>query len=765
MSAIDNPHSIVPSMPAPFAPGPAYALSGLAAPGTEPAETAFSARDVWRVVKQRKVLITITFCVAYVLICVATFLVYRFAPTYYNEAYIRLIPPVQAKDVLSDTILPKDYIEHQLATEATRIDQPDVLQQVLAQPEIKATQFYQWYGDAKFDKCLHDLQGLLKALPVRDTYLVRVGIAVRNPSEARLIVNSVVNTYVQRSSVTSADVGLKRINSLKESQVATQAELDKTRERIRQLRETRDMPAIENERQVTSDTVSVLNNTLSELLARRADVQAQLDTIRGPDPRSLPISAEMKVIIEADPVLRYYRQQVESMDIQMEALRSYSLGGEHRQMQLLKAQRDATFRKETSRREELIDDLRSRQMESLQQETARIRNMMAEVNEQLIQKQNTQRDLDGAIQMYKSYEKDEDRLSKQLEAIAIDLREAENVLSIQKREGRLEANPAIKDPYLPSRPNLFIYLGGGFVLALLLGLGLAFLREFMDQAIRTPLDVARYGHLSVLGCVPLLDDEEADIDDIALATRRAPQSLVAEAFRQIRAHLTFSGPLESQRVLLITSPRPEDGKTASAVNLAVTFAQGNQRVLLIDCNFRRPGIRTAFEKTRPEGLSNVLVGHHPLAHVITHTELPNLDVVTAGPMPPNPAELLGSVQMHELLETAKKSYDRVILDGPPALLISDALVLATQTDAVVMVARASSGSKGTLRRAREQFQRIGARVIGAILNGVQARPRGYFRQQYRDFYEYTSQEILPQELPGPSELEAGPTTGRNEPRT
>jgi capsular exopolysaccharide synthesis family protein len=235
--------------------------------------------------------------------------------------------------------------------------------------------------------------------------------------------------------------------------------------------------------------------------------------------------------------------------------------------------------------------------------------------------------------------------------------------------------------------------------------------------------------------------------------------LVAESFRQIRAHLTFSGPLESQRVLLITSPRPEDGKTATVINLAITFAQGNQRVLLIDCNFRRPGIRAAFEKTKADGLSNVLVGRNRLEDVITHTELPNLDVITCGPMPPNPAELLGSAQMRAVLESAKKTYERILLDGPPALLISDALVLATQVDAVVLVARASVGTKGTLRRAREQFQRIGARVIGAILNGVQARPGGYFRQQYREFYEYSNQEVVPSELAeGPPEIETGPGT-------
>lgn len=761
MSTAENPQQIVALAPAPFAQPITVGLPGAATAGGEGA--GITAKDIWRVIKQRKVLISITWSLSYLLVGVATFLIYRFAPTYYNEAYVKLIPPVQAQNPMQEPFLPKDYIEHQLATEANRIRDTETLLAVLALPEVKDTDFYRWYG-SNFDKCLYDLQTELNAAPVRDTYLVRVGIAVRNPKEAKLLVNKVVERYVARLRSATTDTGRDRIELLKAAQTGIKNELDQIRERINQLRSTRDMPAIESERQVLVETIAVLTNTMAELKARDADVGAQLETVHGVDPRKLPLSAEMRVIVEADPVLRYYRQQVETLDIQLDAMKRTMLGPEHRLTLQLQAQRDGYFQKEAARREELIDDLRSRQVESLEQEKARIRNMTMEVGEQLMEKENTQRDLDAAIQVFQNYTKDDERLSKELEQGALNLRQAESVQDVQKREGRLEPMYASRDPYLPSRPNLPVYLGGGFVLTALLAVGLAFLREYTDQAIRTPIDVARYGHLSVLGCVPLLDDEEADIEDIALATRRAPQSLVAEAFRQIRAHLTFSGPLDSQRTLLITSPRPEDGKTAMAINLAVTFAQGGQRVLLIDCNFRRPGIRTAFEQTHADGLSNILIGHRKLEQVISKTELPNLDVVTSGPMPPNPAELLGSTQMRTMLETAKQMYDRVLLDGPPALLISDALVLATQVDAIVMVARASSGSKGTLRRAREQFQRINARVIGAILNGVQARPGGYFRQQYREFYEYTNQEVVPQELPGgPPEIDAGPA-GSDEPR-
>ena len=728
-----------------------YPPAGLLAPAAPGAPDAsggggIGAGDMWRILKQRKLLITSTFIVIYMLVAVMTMLVYRYAPRYYSEAYIKLIPPAKATYSLDETILPRDYILHQLATESARIKDLALLQDVLSLPEIKETEYYRSFGD-EFDKCLYDLRSRVSANPVRDTYLIQVGFSTKNKSEATLMVNKIVERFLRRSRSMESDEGVSRLETMKATKAAVEKELDDIRQRIANKRAQRDMPALEADREVQVDVISMLNNTVAELKTRAADIEAQLSTVRGIDPRNLPISAEIRVMIEADPVLRYYRQQVETLEIQMRVAQENMMGDAHRGMQLLRAQRDNYFEKEAARREELIDDYRSRQTESLQQEAARVRNMQVEIREQLAERENIQRDLDQAIQELEGWTKDEERLDRELEQIGLGLREAENQLVVKRREGTLSLAIEARDAIQPSQPNFKIWLGGGFVLALITAAGLAFLRELTDQAIRTPIDVARHGHLSVLGCVPLLDDEEADIESLELATRQAPQSLVAEAFRQVRAHLTFSGPLESQRTLLITSPAPEDGKTAVAINLAVTFAQAGERTLLIDCNFRRPAIRQAFTNIRKEGLSNILAGHAKLADVLCGTELSKLDVIASGPLPPNPAELLGSHLMRDLLDDVKQRYDRVILDGPPCLLISDALVVATETDAVVMVARAVNGTKGTLRRAREQLQRINARVIGAVLNGVQARPGGYFRQQYREFYDYTDEEVVMRELP------------------
>jgi capsular exopolysaccharide synthesis family protein len=715
--------------------------------------------DVWRVIKQRKVLIAVTFSTLYVLVVAGTLLIRRYWPLYSSEAYLRMVPPPEKTWHPGELILPKEYILHELQTEAAQIKSPETLLSVLAQPEIKNTRFYRSYGENDFMECLYDLQGQLGVAPVRDSYLIRVQLALPQREEATLVVNTLVIRYLAQLSKDTTDETSRRIGDLKTTQGEIQKEFDARSKSISDLRAQRDMPAMEAERTVLTGMIEVLSTTKTELLAREADVEAQLSVINGPDLRRLPLSAEMRLLIESDPVLRYYEQQVQVLDIQIAVNQSNRLGPKHPYVLSLITEREGALQKAAARREELIDDLRSRQVETLEQEKARVRNMLIVVQEQLGEREAALRDLDGAIQRFEGLVKEQERLGKELDEVAGAVRETQHRLEVQRGESRLVRVGEARNAVAPSRPSYRIYLGGGMVLALLAALGLAFVREFTDQALRTPLDIARYGHISVLGCVPLLDDEEADIEDVALATRRAPQSLVAEAFRQIRAHLMFSGPLESQRTLLVTSPRPEDGKTAVAINLAVAFAQGNQRVLLVDCNFRRPDIRTAFKNAHSDGLSNVLADRGAFAEVVCRTEVPNLDVLTSGPMPPNPAELLGSALMRELIASARKSYDRILLDGPPCLLISDALVLAMQADAVVLVARAGSSSKGALRRAREQLGKINARVIGAVLNGVQARPGGYFRQQYREFYDYTSEEVVPRELPpAPPEIEApGPT--------
>ncbi|MGD8451237.1 MAG: polysaccharide biosynthesis tyrosine autokinase [Phycisphaerae bacterium] len=721
------------------------------APGTEGGLT-FS--DFGRVLKQHKLLIFIAFVVLYMMVVAATLIVWKWFPAYPARAVLQLKPPLEDVFNPTDPLVMPSIMDTLTKTEATKIYRLDVLQDALSQPEVKQTAFFRWY-EGDFEECLYDLESMLSVDPIRETQLISVSLSLRNPDEAVLLVQTIVDRYLERYKQETENKGRQDLKDLEETQADVTGKLLRQREELAKFRTQTNVGALESEQDTLVRSIADQTYTVNTFDTRVADLQAQLDAVQGIDPRRLPISPEDRLIVEADPILRLYRQQVEALDVEISIARTYLAGENSRHLQMLQARRQGYYDREVARREELLDDLRERRVDSLSQELARVRAVQAQAQDQLEEQEARLKDLDSSSMRYESMIADEERLEKQLEQIDEAVMEYQHLVAAAPKAPRLNLVQRPRKAVKPSRPNVLLWLSGGVALALAGAVGLAFLRELTDKAIRTPIDVARHGRLSVLGCIPQLDDEEANVEEIEMAARAAPQSLVAEAFRQVRANLVFSGPAETQRVLLVTSPSAGNGKTTVAINLAVTLAQGNEKVLLIDCNFRRPAIRTAFKGTRPEGLSNVLIGQAQLADLITHTEVPNLDVLSSGPMPPTPADLLGPAHLRDLIQEARTRYDRVILDGPPVLLISDGLVVATQVDGVILVARAVENSKGVLKRAREQLEKVNAHIVGAVLDGVQARAGGYFRQQYREFYDYSSDETIPPELPGVPEIPAG----------
>lgn len=730
--------------------GPA---AGYLPPGAE--SEGIGIQDVMRVMRQRRVTIVVTTVIAYMLVCLATYVTWKYFPAYPSEAFFQLDPPRKI-DILEKTSdVNPDFMQQMVQTEASKLRGAQLLMDVVGYKEVQATRYYEWY-DANAEKCADGLKKDLMVSPVPDTQLIRVAIATRDAEESKLIVSKLANRFLDIFKTESQSDSFKTAEQLKNMLSEKNQELIKKRADLGAHRQQSDAPSLESARMSAAEHIAKLNLEIAQQRSTLAAIVSKVESLSGVDPSQAPLTAEQQLIIESDPILRYLRQTVEGLDVQIRSLK-LQFGEGHRDIQRIMEQRQGYFEKEVAKREELTQQVRIRQIENLNDERRQRESSYLQLENSLNEALTKQRDLDKQIQIAEQMNQDIEILQTHIKELERDYDIARNVANDQTRPRlRLVQQPikAVK----PSRPNFYAYLGGGAGVALLIGLAVAFLREFTDKRIRTPIDVARFGHLSVLGSVPLLDDEEAEIDTIEEAVRSAPQSVIAESFRKVRTNLQFSGPRETQRTLLITSPSPGDGKTSVAINLAASMAHSNQRVLLIDCNFRRPAIRERFEGSRPDGLSNVLTNQARVEDVVTSAGIPNLYVLTSGPMPPRPAELLGSQRMSDLLTQAIEReividgkpvrFDRVILDGPPSLLISDAMVLAMQVDGVLVVARADTNAKGALKRAREQLEAVNARVVGAILNGVRARAGGYYKQQYRDYYEYTSDDIVPPDLPG-----------------
>ncbi len=313
-------------------------------------------------------------------------------------------------------------------------------------------------------------------------------------------------------------------------------------------------------------------------------------------------------------------------------------------------------------------------------------------------------------------------------------------------------DPAIL-PARPIKPRTLLNLLLGLVLGTILGVGVAFTREYMDETIHTREDIQiSTGGRPVLGLIPRIRDVGGNgrgahptpvagsaVLGARLVAGRDPRNPVSEAYRGLRTNLTFSNPDKPPRTIVFTSPLPLDGKSTTAANLAITLVQQGIRTLLIDGDLRRGILNSVFGVEREPGLTNVLSGSSEVSdaiHEIDLGESGELHFLASGPYPPNPAEILGSQKMGTLLHTLEEGFELILIDTPPLTVVTDAAVLGTKADGVVLVARANATEKGAMTYAVEQLGNVRAPVLGAVLNDVDFRRDSRYSTSYGKYGYY-----------------------------
>jgi succinoglycan biosynthesis transport protein ExoP len=289
-------------------------------------------------------------------------------------------------------------------------------------------------------------------------------------------------------------------------------------------------------------------------------------------------------------------------------------------------------------------------------------------------------------------------------------------------------------PDTPARPKKRLNFLLAVVVGLMGGVGLAFFFEYLDPSVKSSEEVEAQLGMPFLGHVENINSMVSSKANGALVTLHHPTSHIAEEFRTIAMNILFSIPDKQGKIIIITSALAEEGKTTTAANLAIVMAQIGKRVLLIDADMRKPIIHTLFDVEKAPGLSDFLAQGANLSSLIVRTSIKDLSIISAGTPPPNPSVLLLSPKMAGFIAGMRKKYDLVILDSPPAMMMSDTPAMAPAADGVVMVIKSGVTPRPTVQKAIQQLVQANAKLTGAVLNCHDIKGEGYYYHYYRDYY-------------------------------
>lgn len=287
-------------------------------------------------------------------------------------------------------------------------------------------------------------------------------------------------------------------------------------------------------------------------------------------------------------------------------------------------------------------------------------------------------------------------------------------------------------PQSPVSPRKFLNMAIGAVLGFMLGVFVTFLLEYLDKTFKKPEDIEKILHLPVLGTIPLILARGKET-----IVRNNPKSSISEAFRTMRTNIQFTNIDRDMKTIAITSSTTSEGKSTMVSNFAISLAQEDKKVLILDCDLRRPRVHKLFNISNDKGITSILMGASTLDDAVYNsTDIEGLSIITAGPIPPNPSELLSSNRMKEFLESVKDKYDMIILDTPPVGLVTDAAILSASIDGTLLVVEVGETETGQAEYAKELLDKVNANILGVVLNKIPLKDGKYGGYGYMQYYSY-----------------------------
>jgi succinoglycan biosynthesis transport protein ExoP len=600
------------------------------------------------------------------------------------------------------------------------------------------------------------LQGGLHVDPVREsragyykeTRLIDIGYTHGDPEVAARITNAVAETFVRSNLEKKNETNTSTSEFLSKRVAELQTQIRSAEEKLVNYAKSNQILSLDASQNTVVERLAGLNKQLLEAENDRKMAEAEYNAAKAPGAASALADVDAKDVNESEQKLADLRQkraqllvdateeapEVKEVDQQIAAVQKHLTETHTRKTSTLLTNLETKYRQSLSREQALRTSFNQQRSETVTQNEAAI-------NYRILQQEiDTNKGLlDNLLQ-----------------------RSKENDVVLAGRPNNISIVDYAIVPDYPVGPARMRSVMLAFVLALALGVGLALFLEYLDDTIHSTDDVEKFLRLPALAVIPAMGAGPTRRRLLSSATsiqkrngnnggnpelllHVTGRSALAESYRQLRTSVLLSTAGRAPRTLLITSSLPGEGKTTTAVNTALSLAQTGNSVVIIDADMRRPRLRSIFDLNEREGLSSILsseMSQEKMLQTISLDEASGLHVLTAGPIPPNPAELLGSDQMRKLISVLSGKFTHIVIDSPPISSFTDGVLIATVVDGVLLVVHGGKSSRGVVRRSRQLLIDVGAKIFGVVLNNVSVRSHDYYYYYQRYYHQnYYSQDV------------------------
>jgi capsular exopolysaccharide synthesis family protein len=575
---------------------------------------------------------------------------------------------------------------------------------------------------ARLAPCVSVLASNLSAEPIEDTRMLSISFRHTDPALAAAVVNTVAKVFIQRNFENKTEQFAQTSEWLEARTRELKANVEKAEQELANYTRDHNIFSLEGKETLTTEKLSRLHDQVTRAEIERKLKESLYEEVRlGRAPR-LPEAFSDPRIVALQTKLGELETQAAQLDVKY-GPDNPNLKQVKNQIAVIKDQIAESYK---TLEEKLRADYERavRDERSLRAAFERAKAEAVKQNQAAIQYSILKQQVETAKSLYQDF------LQKTNQA-RIQVAEQHNNLRL------IESAHVPTSPIGPDRTRTIMI---GLMVSLVLGVGLCLFLEYLDNTIKTIEDVNRYAQLPALGVIPSISSRKrrslqaAQPDPAKAIATLNSRSSVAEAYRVLRTSVLLSTAGGPPKIILITSSQPGEGKTTTAINTAISLAQLGASVLIIDADMRKPSAHKTFDVEHKVGLSSYLSGQAELDGLIRALPISNLWLLPCGPVPPNPAELISSQKMRQLLEQLAERYDHILIDSPPLMNVTDPVILSTMVDGVILVVHGGKSTREVLRRARQELEAVGAKIFGVVLNNIDLRREGYDEYYYYRYY-------------------------------